>query len=193
MKSSSAVALFDLDGTLADFDFAMETKLMSLANNIEIPYFQEQDNEPTYMKMRRRLIKKTPGFWRELPKFSLGFQVLEEVNKLNFDIMILSKGPRNNPTAWAEKIEWCHANLPMDEMDIKITLTEDKGLVYGKVLVDDWIPYVERWLEWRPRGLVIMPAHDRNKDFRHPNVVRYDGTNLNEVIERLTFQRNTTE
>lgn len=193
MKSSSAIALFDLDGTLADFDFAMEIKLMSLANNIEIPYFQEQDNEPTYMKMRRRLIKKTPGFWRELPKFSLGFQVLEEVNKLNFDIMILSKGPRNNPTAWAEKIEWCHANLPMDEMDIKITLTEDKGLVYGKVLVDDWIPYVERWLEWRPRGLVIMPAHDRNKDFRHPNVVRYDGTNLNEVIERLTFQRNTTE
>lgn len=193
MKNSSAVALFDLDGTLADFDFAMETKLMSLVNNTEIPYFQEQDNEPTYMTMRRRLIKKTPGFWRELPKFGLGFQVLEEVNKLNFNIMILSKGPRNNPTAWAEKIEWCHENLPMDEMDIKITLTEDKGLVYGKVLVDDWIPYIERWLEWRPRGLVIMPAHDRNKNFRHPNVVRYDGTNLDEVIERLTIQRNTTE
>src|SRR5581483_6811567 len=51
----------------------------------------------------------------------------------------------------------------------------------GVALYDDYPPYVEAWLRHRPRGLVVMPAHEHNRDFRHPNVVRYDGTNLAEV------------
>ena len=103
--------------------------------------------------------------------------------------MILSKGPRSNPDAWAEKIVWCRRNMPDD--DYGITLTDDKGLVYGKVLVDDWPKYVGRWLTWRRRGLVVMPAHPYNAGFEHPQVVRYDGTNLQEVRERLIAQRAT--
>jgi|GEM_PF-4745712 len=38
--------------------------------------------------------------------------------------------------------------------------------------------YIERWLTWRPRGLVIMPAQPWNEDFRHSNVLRYNGKNL---------------
>tara|TARA_Y100000310_G_C20512920_1_gene729762 strand:+ start:436 stop:588 length:153 start_codon:yes stop_codon:yes gene_type:complete len=49
-----------------------------------------------------------------------------------------------------------------------MTITEDKGIVYGKVLVDDYPCYIKRWLENRPRGLVIMPAHSYNRDFEHP-------------------------
>ena len=36
---------------------------------------------------------------------------------------------------------------------------------------------MEAWQGHRPRGLAIMPA----TAFRHPNVLRYDGTNLAEV------------
>jgi hypothetical protein len=30
-----------------------------------------------------------------------------------------------------------------------------------------------------------MPVNKSNKDFRHPQVVRWDGSNLEEVAERL--------
>jgi hypothetical protein len=66
-----------------------------------------------------------------------------------------------------------------------VTITHDKGLVYGAVLVDDWPDYILKWLEHRPRGLVIMPAHDHNAGFTHHNVVRYDGTNIDEVKARM--------
>ena len=96
--------------------------------------------------------------------------------------MILTQGPRRVPEAWSGKKEWIDANLG----DVDVTITRDKGLVYGKVLVDDYPKYAERWLEHRPRGLVIMPEHKYNKGYSHPNVVRYDGSNLDEVREVLT-------
>jgi hypothetical protein len=68
---------------------------------------------------------------------------------------------------------------------VDITITRDKGLVYGKVLVDDWPEYINRWLEWRPRGLVIMPANEANKGYFHPQVIRYDGKNLGVVKEAM--------
>lgn len=190
-KAHEAVALFDLDGTLADFDGSMRHTMEAIATPGEKAYYEEQSDEPPFITARRRLVKTQPGFWENLPKFQLGFDILEKTILLKYSHTIVSKGPRKNPTAWAEKIRWCEKNLPMESIDFKISLVEDKGHHYGKVLVDDFIPYVERWLEWRPRGLVIMPAHDRNASFKHPNVVRYDGTNINEVVERLTMQRAT--
>jgi hypothetical protein len=69
-----------------------------------------------------------------------------------------------------------------------VTITHDKGIVYGAVLVDDWPEYVTSWLEHRPRGLVIMPAHNHNVGFAHSQVVRYDGTNLDEVRTRMQIR-----
>lgn len=190
VRPHEPVALYDLDGTLADFDGAMRAAMGSLAAPREKAYYEEQDDEPRHIRNRRRLVKRQPGYWSGLPRLKLGFDVLRETIKLGFDHMILSKGPRSNETAWAEKIRWCRENMP-EKLDYLITLTEDKGLVYGKVLVDDWVKYVERWLHWRPRGLVIMPAHPYNRGFRHQNVVRYDGRNMREVVGRLREQRAT--
>lgn len=188
-KPHEPIALIDLDGTLADFDTAMKDALKQIASPDETNfYFEEQSDEPPHITARRRLIKSKPGFWRDLPKLKLGFDVLEELVSLKFRVSVLTKAPRKNSNAWKEKVEWCNANLPAE---MPITIAGDKGLVYGKTLVDDWVPYIERWLEWRPRGLVVMPAHDRNKDYKHPNVVRYDGTNLTEVSERLRIIRET--
>ena len=91
--------------------------------------------------------------------------------------------------AWGEKLEWCRLHLPED---VQVTLTEDKGLVYGRVLVDDWPPYVLRWLEWRKRGLVIMPAREWNEGFEHRQVIRYvAGQNDAEVLQALTDRRQS--
>jgi 5'(3')-deoxyribonucleotidase len=179
-------ALYDLDGTVADFDGAIRAEMEKLAAPGEKSYYIEQDDEPAHIRERRRLVKRQPGFWRNLPPFKLGMDVLAETLALGYQHMVLSKGPNSNPTAWAEKIEWVKQHLPPD---VKITLTEDKGLVYGRVLVDDWPSYVTRWLRWRPRGLVIMPAHEWNVSFEHPQVIRYDGTNIGQVREALVIQR----
>jgi len=30
-----------------------------------------------------------------------------------------------------------------------------------------------------------MPAHDYNADFKHPNLIRYDGTNIEKIRSRM--------
>jgi hypothetical protein len=70
--------------------------------------------------------------------------------------------------------------------DAQVTITQDKGLVYGKVLFDDWPGYITRWLEWRPRGLVLMLDHSWNQGFQHDNVIRITSeADFPRVIEAL--------
>jgi len=75
---------------------------------------------------------------------------------------------------------------------VPITMTGNKGLVYGKILVDDFPPYIEAWLKHRPRGLVIMPAHRWNEKFQHPNVLRYDGNSqqLKKIKKAMKIARD---
>jgi 5'(3')-deoxyribonucleotidase len=102
---------------------------------------------------------------------------LEIAKNLDYKIMILTQGPRTNPSAWSGKKKWIDKNLP----ETDITITRDKGLVYGKILVDDFPEYIERWLTWRKRGLVIMPANSENAGYKNPQVIRYDGANLDQI------------
>ncbi len=191
-QESENVALFDLDGTLADFDGAITRSMRSLSAPDEPLWTSaNEEYEPPHLTARRRLVKQIPGFWSGLPQLSDGFTLLDMARQLNFRIMVLSRGPRTNAVAWGEKLEWCRINLPSD---VQVTLTEDKGLVYGRVLVDDWPSYIGRWLEWRKRGLVIMPDRPWNQDFTHPQVVRYiAGKNDAEVFQALTDRRRGVE
>jgi 5'(3')-deoxyribonucleotidase len=188
-KPAEPIGLFDLDGTLADFDASMQRHLDELRSPGEDPAVEDDEAIP-YVKARRRLIKSQPGFWRNLAPIPLGFQLLEEARAQRFLCQILSKSPRKIPGAAGEKIEWCVKHVP----DLPIVLSEDKGLVYGKLLCDDWPEYIERWLTWRPRGLVIAVAQRWNVgiDARFPkNVVRFDGTNFAYVRERMQEIRAT--
>lgn len=188
---ADAIALVDMDGTLCDFDGAMREALESCRGPDEDPRINDLMYEDVpYIKSRRKYIKSKPGFWRELKPFQLGFDVLKELEHLQFKTFILTKGPKHVPAAWSEKMEWCRKHVP----HIPIIMSEDKGLVYGKVLVDDWPLYIDRWLEHRPRGLVIAPAHPHNvgMDEKYPdNVIRYDGTNIEQVRMRLVKIRAT--
>jgi hypothetical protein len=123
--------------------------------------------------------------------------VVDELRALGFELHVLTKGPRSTPNAWSEKVEWCADHLP----DANVTVTGDKSLVYGRVLVDDWPPYFTRWLEARPRGLVVCVAHPWNEGFSpggpqaHANVLRYDGANREELRRRLAraYERGARE
>lgn len=202
---STPVALFDLDGTLADYEGAMRRGLIEIAGPNDDPDYRDPtvplfpsdyDKEPNNHKhpsshIRRRMdcIKRQPGWWEDLPVLDLGMGIYRIACEMGFERHVLTKGPKNTTGAWTEKVHWCQKNLPDDN---KITITQDKGLVYGKLLVDDYPPYILSWLKWRPRGLVIMPAATSNKGFAHDNVIRYDGTNLDVVsaVMKIAHHRN---
>lgn len=188
-KPAEPIALFDMDGTLADFDGAIKAGLERMRSPGEPELkdiYGDEENAP-WMKERRQAIKQRPGFWAELAPLQLGFDILTEAKALNFTSHILSKGPQWQHAAWAEKVQWCHKYVP----DVPIILAQDKGLVYGKMLCDDWPPYFMRWLEWRPRGLVVSVKQPWNVHVKHPNVVIYDGNNLEEVRDRMATIRAT--
>jgi len=182
-NKNELIALFDMDGTLCDYEGTLRRELRKLESPEEIGCEYTWNDAP-YIEARKALIKSQPGWWQNLSRLPVGFEILNIVMEAGFMPHILTKGPYKTPSAWSEKLIWCRDNLPEN---IPVTVTENKGLVYGRILVDDYPPYIEQWLEWRPRGLVIMPAYSYNKDFKDHNVVRYDGSPSikNETIERV--------
>ncbi len=187
MKPAEPVALLDMDGTLVDYDTVMEANLASLRSpdekHLEKALFEMGDTRPAWYETRVRMIRNQPGWWRNLPKYKPGFEILALLKDLDFKLMVLTKGPASSTASWTEKVEWCNHHVP----EIPITITQDKGLVYGKVLCDDWPNFGLRWLEWRPRGLLVVPAHrwntlDKYPEHLHPNIFRYEGPHQTEAL-----------
>ena len=184
VNDQADIALIDLDGTLADYDKAMYKSLLAIHSEYEPPLDVEHmhDLPPAY-DARRDLIKRVPGWWLDLEQFKLGFDVLDEVHALGFELHILTKGPRRVSQGWKEKVEWCNENI---QYEVQIAIVSMKEYTYGKLLVDDFPPYCNAWLHRRPRGYVIAPAHsyntlDKFDESVRARVLRYDGTNLEEV------------
>jgi len=125
---------------------------------------------------------REPGFWRNLAPLPLGFQLVQQLTDLDFEIHLLTKGPADHSLGWMEKVDWCRHYLP----HLPVTISEAKSLVYGSVLVDDWPPFIERWLHHFPSGFVVASAQPWNLDVETrfgPRVMRFDGSNV-DVVRR---------
>jgi 5'-nucleotidase len=181
------IALFDLDGTLADYDEALQRDLKLLAGPND-PVIDEvkRDDWPEWLDNRRKVITSQPGWFKRLNRYAPGFILWMIAEDLGFSNHILTKGPGKNRAAWTEKAEWCDIHVP----GRPIHVVTEKSLTYGRVLVDDWPAFFLGWLKWRPRGLVVAPAHPWNAGVEHPNVIRFDGSNLDAVQKRLEHAYN---
>ncbi len=178
------IANVDMDDTLFDYKGQLTKDLEKLRRPHE-PLFEffPGVHMPDYIIKRIRGITATSGWWANLPKFQLGWDIWSLLGEMDFSREILTKANLKNPNMWKGKIECIVKNIGYN-FPATVTSSE-KGRHYGNVLMDDWQNYMLNWLAHRPRGLGIMPAHPYNKDFKHPQVVRYDGTNLEEVRNRL--------
>lgn len=187
--NNNLIVQFDMDGTLFDYEWEVRKALFEMKSPgeespLEMDFNIWDDNLP-WMKERIKLIKMRPGFWKNLPPYQWGWDIYRMTRHLNYQTHILTKGPSGLPHAWAEKVECIRMNFERENPNVVIHITEDKGIHYGRVLVDDYPEYILRWLEHRKRGLVIMPAQTYNRDFKHDNVIRYDGQNKDEVYAAL--------
>lgn len=181
-----AIGLHDMDGTLAAYDESLNEEYRKLCSPEEVlSEISSFDDYLPHVAARIFLIRSHPGFWANLKPRKLGFDVFNEMQEMGFTNYIVSRGPRKIPIAWKEKKEWCEKHVP----ETPVFLAHEKSLVYGRVLHDDWPDYFLPWLKVKPRRLVICPAHKWNVHIVHPNVIRYDGNNMDEVMVRLKIAR----
>lgn len=176
------IALFDMDGSLADYTSALVRDLEMLRSPGEAPITAENiwdiEKQPHIMT-RMRLIKNQPGWWLNLTPLAAGMEVWDVCKRFGFKNTILTKGPKKHSNAWDEKLQWCQKHLGDD---VEVHIASDKSLVYGKLLYDDYPEYMLGWLKHRPRGLGIMPVAPANMGFNHPSVIMYRGI---EDMEKL--------
>ncbi len=169
------IALFDLDETLCNFQGPLRSRLLEMAGPEE-HFPNDLWDMSDHWYARAQAIKKEPGFWRNLPRLSWGWNVLAIAREIGYDIHVLTKGPTTGSRAWMEKVDWVRENLP----DACLHITDDKRIAYGRVFVDDYYPFMELWLKNRPRGLGVV---NYSSDL-HPNLVSInDG--YDEIRRRL--------
>lgn len=178
------VGLFDMDGSLADYEGTLRADMAKLAmpGDPDLTNMWAVEKEFPAIAARMNMIKAQPNWWLNLPPIKNGMRVFREARRIGFTNAVLTKGPSKHPLAWGEKLFWCREHLGATT---QVTVTENKGLVYGKFLYDDFPDYAIDWLEHRPRGLVIMPETENNKTFSHPQVLKWNGENWGQVREAL--------
>lgn len=156
MNDDDKVALVDIDGTLADFRGALDRDVARVLNgrgeDVKVPACVVQEIE--------WLIRGQAGWYRNLKPITFGFQIVRMLQEIGFRIMIMTKSSKESKNAWSEKVAWIAEHLP----EADVTVTQDKSLVYGRILVDDYPGHFLKWREHRPRGKVIMPMQPWNKD-----------------------------
>jgi len=184
------IALVDLDGTLADCGSSIAERLAALRQPDDSPEDELKTEPPPYILARQQQIMSTPGFWRDLRPIPAGLRLVEVLKELEFETFIFTKGPSDNSNAWAEKFDWCRVHVP----ELKVIVSEDKSVVHGDVLVEDWPPYIVQWRQRWPNGFVIIPAQPWNADLKAlpENSIRFDGSNLNEIRRVLESIRKET-
>jgi 5'(3')-deoxyribonucleotidase len=180
------IGLFDLDGSLADYEGQLCKDIRKLVSESDLKRFEElgmwRADEQEPFKSLIRLIKKQPCWWRNLPVLENGMRIWTLTLQIGFCNHVLTKGPKRYPRAWKEKVEWSQEHLG-DQINVHIT--SDKSMVYGKFLYDDYPDYMDRWLKARPRGVGIMPVNGTNLSYSHPRCIKWDGSNYDEVKEAL--------
>ena len=178
-RAPEKIALIDMDGSIVDYDLAMKQALASIAAPGEPEDYGGE--EPPWLSARMALIKSQTGFWANLPRIEEGFAVLAILKEIGFTLNILTKGPFKTTSAWSEKVAWCRNHLG----DVPVTITEDKSIVYGRVLFDDWPPYMLGWIQRRPRGIGVMMETSWNKDFTHERVLKVRREHIHEDLTSI--------
>lgn len=205
------IALIDLDGTVADYESAMLRDLRDITSpdepTITLQVLYCQGRRPDWLENRVDMIRRQPGWWRNLEPIDTGMWVYEQIVKTGFEPYVLTKGPISKPIVASEKLEWCAHFLP-EAHPLLVSNQETalqpkhqgcrpstKGLIYGKVFFDDYPKFMKEWLTFRPRGLGLMLKNELNYKFAHPNVVMFDGDN-NKEVERaiqIAYERKPGE
>lgn len=174
-REPANIALVDMDGTVCDWHNRLARDLAEVVG-------PDRDKfAPETLTKIEHLIRKQAGWYFSLEPIELGFKIVNLLKEIGFAIMVATKATPKATNAWSEKAAWCMKYFPHDQ----VTVTEDKTLLYGKLLVDDYPKFAGPWLKNRPRGYVIMPDQPWNQGYEHPRVRRVKTTEDVEALRPL--------
>ena len=156
------IALLDMDGTVCRWHEQLDHDL----NEVLGP--ARKTLPPETLTQIEWLIRRQPGWYLNLEPIPLGIKIAEMLRDIGFTVMVATKATPKATNAWSEKAAWCLKYMPY----AKVTVSEDKTLMYGKILVDDYQKFADPWLTRRPRGYVILPDQPWNQGYEHPRVKR---------------------
>ena len=188
---AAPIALIDLGDTLADCTPALQARLAQAVDADERTTGAAPAEMAARLDDRRAAILTAPGFWRDLAPRPQGLALLDILRGAGFAVHVVTKGPYAAPHVWADKVAWCRAHVP----DLPVVVCDDKSRVHGHVLVDDWLPYVERWQRQWPDGLAIIPAQPWNAAAPAAfadRCVRFDGTGAADGADMLRWLQRLT-
>src|SRR5690606_6980739 len=103
--SDERICLIDMDDTLYDYAGQLRRDLEALQSPSDPPLPEDlfRDPEP-WLRRRIDVIRRQPGWWLNLPRLKLGWDIYEVAVQIGYTVEILSKGPFRNARAWAEKV-----------------------------------------------------------------------------------------
>jgi len=188
------IALFDLDGVAADYDSQIKKDLREFSDE-PLPEVLHGNLTGKLAKVKD-LIRCQQGWWENLPVIESGTSLMKLCADIGYGIHILTQVPKDSPNGWTEKFNWCERNVKPIYEDYGISMTRGgKGLTYGTVFFDDYPVFMSEWLDHRPRGQGFMPNLPSNREYSHPQVLKYDpkidlghSPELEEKL-RLAFER----
>lgn len=156
------IALLDMDGTVCDWHNQLERDLDAMLGK------DREKMSAASLRNVEHLIRSKPGWYLGLQPLPLGFKIAETLRDIGFTIMVATRATPQAANAWSEKAAWCMKHLPYAH----VTVSEDKSLMYGKILVDDYPKFTEPWLQRRPRGQVLLPNQPWNQEYERERVTR---------------------
>lgn len=122
-KTAPKKLYFDMDNVLVDFKSGLD----QVPDEVKARYADDGTGKPHYDDI--------PGIFskmRPVPGALEAVQILAE----KYDVFILSTAPWNNPSAWADKVDWV-TKYYGDVFYKKMILTHRKDLCKGDYLIDD--------------------------------------------------------
>lgn len=180
MSKEKKIALVDMDGCIADWNTPAVEQLKELESPDEVGLYDYnnvhlmQEKYPHFSN-RVNLIMERKGFWLNLEPIQAGIRLYRILSEY-FDTYILTKAPAKSSLAWGEKVEWLHRHID-PKIDKIITVSKDKGMVYGDIFFEDYGKNIRSWTKKHPHGHVIMPNRTWNQEIQGiPNVHRWDDT-----------------
>lgn len=188
MTPKKPIALVDMDGTLCDYQFSLVKDLNRRYNYV---YHQNIDAEMLHLQHKDEIIsiRDKEGWWRNLHPIKSGIRMLKYFYENDYRVFIATKSPRTNKNAWTEKLEWIEDHIWPLYPKVKVIMAEDKSLIMGQVLVDDFPGYMRKWLKNNPHSLGIMPNRQWNQNYHYGNYVRYDDDISDEQIDQLVTSK----
>lgn len=117
LKHRPVIVYVDMDNVLVDFKSGMDKQ------------------EPGILKEYEGHVDDIPGIFAAMKPMPGAVEAMRTLNG-KFDLYILSTAPWNNPSAWADKLEWVKRYLG-DIFYKRLILSHHKDLLKGDYLIDD--------------------------------------------------------